>query len=127
MRSAVSVVLSLLLLAAHAHAMEKLALPQIPDKTVLATERGIVCEGRTKCFGACARATSDVAAAGGGVIRCSACTYVTGAVRLKSKVGLHLEKGATLRFTNEPSDYPVVLTRFEGTECMNYSGLLSAR
>jgi len=50
----------------------------------------------------------------------------TGPIRLMSRVNLHLEKGATLRFSRDPADYPLVLTRFEGVEVMNYSPLIYA-
>jgi polygalacturonase len=40
---------------------------------------------------------------------------------------LHLEEGAVLKFSTDPKQYlPPVLTRFEGTECMNYSPLIYA-
>ena len=40
---------------------------------------------------------------------------------------MHLEEGAVLKFSTDPKQYlPVVLTRFEGTECMNYSPFLYA-
>src|SRR5262249_45311884 len=46
---------------------------------------------------------------------------------LKSGVNLHVEKGATVRFSTAPGDYlPAVLTRFEGTEVLNYSPLIYA-
>ena len=36
-------------------------------------------------------------------------------------------EGATLKFIPDPAKYlPVVFTRFEGTECMNYSPLIYA-
>jgi polygalacturonase len=45
-----------------------------------------------------------------------------GPIHLRSGVDLHLEPGAHLRFSTEPSHYlPVVFTRWEGTECFNYS------
>ena len=48
-------------------------------------------------------------------------------IHLKSNVNLHLEEGATLLFSHDPNDYlPLVFTRFEGTECMNYSPLIYA-
>src|SRR5437879_13222170 len=48
-------------------------------------------------------------------------------MHVKSNVNLHLTEGATLRFSPEPAIYlPVVLTRFEGIECMNYSPLIYA-
>jgi len=52
---------------------------------------------------------------------------LTGALQLRSNVGLHLDKDATILFSTDPADYPVVLTRWEGTECMNFCGLLTGR
>ena len=54
-------------------------------------------------------------------------TYLSGTIHLKSKVNLHVDEGATIRFSTDPAKYlPVVFTRFEGTEVMNYSPLLYA-
>ena len=50
----------------------------------------------------------------------------TGAIHLKSGVNLHVSKGATLKFSTKPADYPVVFTRWEGIECMSYSSLIYA-
>ena len=53
--------------------------------------------------------------------------FVKGPIHLLSNVNLHLEKDATIAFSTTPQDYlPVVLTRFEGTEVMNYSPLIYA-
>ena len=53
--------------------------------------------------------------------------FLTGAVHLKSNTNLHLDEGATLKFSRDPKQYlPLVLTRFESTECMNYSPLIYA-
>jgi polygalacturonase len=53
--------------------------------------------------------------------------YLTGAIHLKSGVNLHIQKGATVRFSTDPSRYlPVVKTRFEGMEYMGYSPLIYA-
>jgi polygalacturonase len=42
-------------------------------------------------------------------------------------VNLYVSQGATLLFSRDPKDYlPVVYTRFESTECMNYSPLIYA-
>ena len=42
-------------------------------------------------------------------------------------MNLHVSNGATLRFLRDPQRYlPVVYTRWEGTECMNYSPFLYA-
>jgi polygalacturonase len=53
--------------------------------------------------------------------------FLTGAIHLLSNVNLFVSEGATLRFTTDPAAYlPVVHTRWEGTECMNYSALIYA-
>lgn len=52
----------------------------------------------------------------------------TGKIHLKSGVHLHLEDGAVLIFSPNPDDYlPPVFTRWEGTECYNYSPLIYAK
>ncbi|HVU17369.1 MAG TPA: glycoside hydrolase family 88 protein [Candidatus Didemnitutus sp.] len=66
------------------------------------------------------------AKAGGGRVIVPAGEWLTGAVRLRSHVNLHLDKGATLKFSTDPAAYPNVYTRWEGVECMNYSALIYA-
>jgi unsaturated rhamnogalacturonyl hydrolase len=79
------------------------------------------------CTEALARAISSCHAAGGGHVVVPAGLWLTGAVHLLSHVDLHLAEGATLQFSPDPARYlPVVLTRFEGIECMNYSPLIYA-
>jgi unsaturated rhamnogalacturonyl hydrolase len=64
--------------------------------------------------------------AGGGRVVIPAGEWATGAIHLKSGVNLHVSKGATVKFSTKPADYPVVFTRWEGIECMNYSSLIYA-
>jgi polygalacturonase len=65
--------------------------------------------------------------AGGGIIVIPPGCWATGKVHLKSNVNLHLEEGATLLFSADPSDYlPPVQTSWEGFECFNYSPLVYA-
>ncbi|MFL6337349.1 MAG: glycoside hydrolase family 28 protein [Pyrinomonadaceae bacterium] len=65
--------------------------------------------------------------AGGGRVVVPAGVYMTGAIHLKSNVNLHVSEGATLKFFNDPAKYlPVVYTRWEGTELMNYSPFIYA-
>jgi len=66
-------------------------------------------------------------AAGGGRVVVPAGSFTTGPIRLKSRVNLHLNEGAVLKFSTDPKDYlPLVYTRFEGTELMNYSPFIYA-
>lgn len=65
--------------------------------------------------------------AGGGRVIVPSGIYSTAAIRLLSHVNLHLTPGATLLFNQDPSRYlPLVHTRFEGVELMNYSPFLYA-
>ncbi len=53
--------------------------------------------------------------------------FLTGAIHLENNVDLHVSEGATLLFSTDPMDYmPLVYTRFESTECMNYSPFIYA-
>ena len=102
-------------------------LPDIPGEKFSVADFGTKADGTTKDTDAIAKALDAAEKAGGGTLNFPEGTYLTGAIKLRSKVAIHLEKGATLLFSTDPADYPVVLTRWEGTECMNYSGLIYAR
>jgi polygalacturonase len=43
-------------------------------------------------------------------------TYLTGPIRLQSNVELHLDREATVLFSRDYSDYPLVMTSWEGEE-----------
>lgn len=65
---------------------------------------------------------------GGGKLIIPPGTWKTEAIHLKSNICLELEEGAIISFSDKPEDYlPVVLTRWEGTECYNYSPLIYAK
>ncbi|HEV2764088.1 MAG TPA: glycoside hydrolase family 28 protein [Pyrinomonadaceae bacterium] len=73
------------------------------------------------------RAVEACHRAGGGRVVVPRGTFHTGAIHLKSNVNLHVSEGATLKFSADPKQYlPVVFTRYEGTEVMNYSPLIYA-
>ena len=63
---------------------------------------------------------------GGGKVVVPAGVWQTGAIRLKSRVNLVVERDATLLFVFEPRLYPQVLTHWEGLECYNISPLIYA-
>ncbi|MCM1519932.1 MAG: glycoside hydrolase family 88 protein [Lachnoclostridium sp.] len=65
-------------------------------------------------------------AEGGGRVVIPAGTWLTGPITLKSNVNLHLEEGATLLFTDDLSQYPLVYTRWEGMDCYNYQPMIYA-
>jgi polygalacturonase len=54
-------------------------------------------------------------------------TFLTGAIRLRGNVNLHVAAGATLKFSTNPNHYlPAVRTSFEGSDCYNYCPLIYA-
>lgn len=101
--------------------------PSFPDREVLVTDHGAVGDGETECTAAINNAVKVCAAGGGGRVVIPEGIYRTGAIHLLSNVNLHVSEDATLAFYSEPEKYlPVVFTRYEGTECMNYSPLIYA-
>jgi polygalacturonase len=87
------------------------------------TRFGAVGDGTTKDTAAFAAAIEACGKSGGGhVIVPSGGRFLTGAIHLLSNVDLHVESGATIAFSQDPGDYlPVVFTRWQGVELMNYS------
>ncbi len=75
---------------------------------------------------ALAAAIQAAHSAGGGRVVVPPGLWRTGAIHLKSNVNLHVTKDATLLFSTRPADYPIVQTRWEGVELMNYSALIYA-
>lgn len=72
------------------------------------------------------RAIAECSKRGGGRVVIPAGVWLTGAVRLQSKVNLYLSEGATLKFAFEPKLYPLVKTSWEGLGCWNYSPCIYA-
>jgi polygalacturonase len=101
--------------------------PTFPDRTFAVTNYGAKGDGVTDCTEACRKAIDACSTAGGGKVIVPAGVYLTGAIHLKSHVDLDLARGSTIRFSTDPKSYlPVVFTRFEGTEVMNYSPFIYA-
>lgn len=101
--------------------------PTFPERLFDITKFGAVPEAKTLATSAIAKAIEACAKAGGGRVLVPAGTFLTGAVHLQSNVELHVAAGATLRFDTDPASYPIVFTRWEGMELMNYSPLIYAR
>jgi len=62
-------------------------------------------DGKTLDTAAINKAIEAAAAAGGGTVTFPAGTYLSGSIRLKSHITLHLEAGATLEATSDPNAY----------------------
>ncbi|MDD5766684.1 MAG: glycoside hydrolase family 28 protein [Candidatus Marinimicrobia bacterium] len=101
--------------------------PIFPDKNFPITVYGAVGDGKTDCSDAIKQAIEACHLAGGGRVIVPAGTFLTGAIQLKSNVNLYIDRSATLLFSKDTKKYlPVVYSRFEGVECMNYSPFIYA-
>ena len=100
--------------------------PTFPKKDFNVTKYGAVAGGKTDCTEAFRKAIEACNKAGGGRVVVPKGEFLTGAIHLKSNVNLHVSKGATLKFSTDEDKYPIVHTRWEGMELMNYSALIYA-
>src|SRR5205085_1501955 len=107
--------------------LARIKAPKFPARDFDITNFGAVAGGKSDSSEAIRKAIAACNAAGGGRVVVPAGVFLTGAIHLRSNVNLYVSEGATLKFSPDPVKYlPVVYTRFEGTECMNYSPLIYA-
>ncbi|BET66511.1 exopolygalacturonase PelB [Opitutales bacterium ASA1] len=103
--------------------------PRISEREFRVSDLGAVPDGTADSRPAFVRAMEASRAAGGGRIVVGPGVYrLDGPIHFVSDTALHLEEGATLRFSSEASHYlPVVATSWEGTLLHNYSPFIYAR
>ncbi|UCG27730.1 MAG: glycoside hydrolase family 28 protein [Bacteroidales bacterium] len=107
--------------------VENITVPVFPEKYYPITDFGAVPERNTLNTEAINKAIRTCSDNGGGTVLIPPGTFFSGPIQLRSNVNLHLEEGAVIKFSTNPTDYlPVVLTRWEGVDCYNYSPLIYA-
>jgi polygalacturonase len=89
-------------------------------------DHGVVPDGTTKNTTAIAGVIAKIKEAGGGTLYFPPGRYLTGSVHLESNLTLHLEAGATLLYSGDPADSPLVPSRWEGTTAWTYGPLIYA-
>lgn len=101
--------------------------PKFPKREINILKFGAKAGGEADCRTAINKAIEECSKAGGGRVVVPAGVFLTGAIRLRSNVNLHISKGATLKFATTAKSYePVVHTRWEGMELMHLSPLIYA-
>jgi polygalacturonase len=101
--------------------------PVFPARDFKITDYGARAGVETDSTEAIRKAIVACNKSGGGRVVIPPGVFQTGAIQLKSNVNLHVSEGATLKFSSDPTKYlPVVFTRWEGTELMNYSPFIYA-
>jgi polygalacturonase len=107
--------------------LARIAPPTFPSRDFEITRFGAVGDSAMDCTAAIRRAIDACNAAGGGRVVVPPGRFLTAAIHLRRNVNLHVSRDATLAFSRDPRHYlPAVLTRFEGTELMNYSPFIYA-
>lgn len=101
----------------------QITLPEFPDKTVNIKDFGAVSNqsditGSKNNAAAMNQAIASVSKEGGGTVVIPAGVWVTGPIRFHSNVRLYLERGAVLKFSKNMEEYPLILTNYEGQECI---------
>ena len=108
-----------------------------PKNTFNVTDFGAIADSAGLCTESIQRAIDACAAAGGGRVLLPTGTYLSGAIVLKSRVNLHLDKGAVMRGSPWIRDYPSQALRSrahydrflkcslvlaQGADCVSVSG-----
>ncbi len=114
--------------AARASAIvRRIRAPRIPQRVFAVKDHGGHGDGVTDDSAAIARAVEECAKAGGGRIILPPGICLSGPIRLRSNMELHVPAGTRLKFLTDPARYlPVVPTRWEGVELMGYHPLIYA-
>ena len=107
--------------------LRRIKAPQFPKRDFDVTRYGAQGDGRLDSTQAFRQAIQACHAAGGGRVIVPRGVFLTGAIHLLSNVNLHVSEGATIRFSQDPKQYlPLVFSRWEGMELMNYSPFIYA-
>jgi hypothetical protein len=108
--------------------MPKFRAPRFPRRTFDIRDFGAIPDDTCDCTHAIKQAIAACGQAGGGRVVIPKGTWFTGPIHLASNVNLHIEDGATVRFSDDPQQYlPPVFVRWAGQECFNFSPLIYAR
>ncbi|MFT3783795.1 MAG: glycoside hydrolase family 28 protein [Nibricoccus sp.] len=100
--------------------------PEIKPLVLNVRELGAVADGKTKDTAVFQRALDRCFANGGGDVVVPAGEYLIGAIQLRARTTLRLEKGSVLRGSADLADYPIERIRWEGQWESGHRALINA-
>ncbi len=100
--------------------------PTFKKDTLNIAQLGAVPDGQTLNSKYINNAIKELNKKGGGVVLIPPGLWLTGPILLKSNINLHLEAGATLFFTKDFDQYPLVKGNWEGVPQMRNQSPISA-
>ncbi len=101
--------------------------PYFKKDTFNIVRYGAISSIQTKSTKAIQQAIDICHAQGGGVVLLPKGFWYSGPIEMKSNVNLHLVEGATLQFSENPADYPLVETSWEGVEAIRVQSPISGK
>jgi polygalacturonase len=96
----------------------------VTNNSLNITNFGAIGDGNTNCTKAFEAAINACGENGGGTVYVPAGTYKTGAIHFVSNMNLYVDAGATILFSNDLEDYPLVFDQWEGIDRQVYSPLI---
>jgi len=100
--------------------------PVFKKDTLSIKKYGAVADGNTLNTKSINGAIDALSKKGGGVILIPAGLWLTGPIVLKNNINLHIANGATLLFTADKNEYPLVEANWEGLPQMRNQSPISA-
>lgn len=104
-----------------------MAVPAGPVSTFNPRDQGAAGDGLTPDTLAIQAAIDRCAAQGGGTVTLPAGRYPVGSLFLRDNVTLHLDAGAVLLGSENPADYPLIHSRWEGTHQDTHAPLIGGQ
>ncbi len=112
--------------SACAEALPVVATPVIPTNTLSLADFGRG-DGKTLNTVAFAQAFAALTAHGGGKLIVPPGIWLTGPIRLRSNIELHVERGALIQFSRDYELYPLTVTDLKGEKEVNSTSPISGQ
>jgi len=94
--------------------MPAIRLPSFPNKTFDVRDYGAIGDAHTMNTAAFQKAIDACSESGGGTVLIPAGMWLTGPIRMKNNVNLHLDRGAVMELSRNHGDYPIVNVAMRG-------------